>query len=401
MQTVGIDIVDNNRIKKILDKNRDSFYNRIFTGKEIQYIVSKNNDHKTVAGLFSVKESISKAVGTGIGKLSWKDVEIYHDKNGKPGVKYETANKFLEGIESIEISISHEKEYAISTAIINWNNQDIIKIPTELKGLLIERKKDSHKGSYGKVGVFAGSKGMVGANYLTCMAALRTGSGIVYSIVPKELVDIMSNKFIEVIVKEIPEQDMILNLVKETDGLAIGPGLGNNKNITSMVKELLLNYEKPIVLDADGINCISRYPDILKQRKGITIITPHPGELAKLINKDIKEIQENRVFYSKYVSKKYNIITLLKGYNTIVTDGDSLYINHTGNPGMSTAGCGDVLTGIIISFICQGIDPMDSVKLGAFVHGLAGDKASEVKGENGMIASDILNYIPETIKKIL
>lgn len=401
MQTTGIDIVDNNRIKKILETNPDRFYSRLFTEEEIQYIVDKNHDHKTVAGLFSVKESISKAIGTGIGKVSWKDVEIYHDENGKPMVRFNKSNEFLKGIETIEISISHEKEYAISTAFINWNNEPNINIPPEVRGILKERKKDTYKGSYGKVGIVAGSKGMVGANYLASMAALRTGSGLVYSLVPSELFDTMSNKFIEVIVKEISDADKILDLIKGIDGLVIGPGLGIDNKKTNMVKDLLLCYDNSIVLDADGINCINDNPDILKLRKGVTIITPHPGELAKLLNKSIKEIQDNRVFYSKYTSNKYNIITILKGHNTIVTDGDSVYINSTGNPGMATAGSGDLLTGIIISLICQGISPIHSGILGTYIHGLAGDLAIMDKGEYGLIASDILEYIPEAIKRLL
>lgn len=401
MQTTGIDIVDNNRIKKILETHPDSFYNRIFTEWEIQYIKKKDYDYKSIAGLFSVKESISKAIGTGIGKVSFKDIEIYHDEFGKPKVRFNKSNEYLKEIVNIEISISHEKNYAISIAIVNWNNIEQTEIPPEIKGILKERKKDSHKGTYGKVGIIAGSKGMSGANYLSSMAALRTGSGLVYSLVPSELVHIMSNKFIEVIVKEIGENNEILELVKDTDGLAIGPGLGIDNNKINMVRDLLLCYDNPIVLDADGINCLADNPEILKSRKGITIITPHPGELAKLLNKSVKEIQENRIFYSKYTSNKYNIITLLKGYNTIVTDGASVYINSTGNPGMATAGSGDLLTGIIISFICQGISPMNSGILGAYLHGLAGDMASLDNGEYGLISSDILEYIPQALKKLL
>lgn len=393
--------MDNNRIRKILNKRRDSFYSRIFTESELQYIQGNNKDYKTVAGLFAAKEAISKAIGTGIGKLSWKDMEISHNKNGKPIININPSNAFFPKIDNIEISISHEKDYAIGFALVKWNNDLDINIPIEVKGILKAREKDSHKGTYGKVGIIAGSKGMVGANYLSSMAALRTGSGLVYSLVPSELVDIMSNKFIEVIVKEIKEDTNVLELVKGVEGLAIGPGLGIDNKKTNMVRDLLLYYDNPIVLDADGINCLADNPEILKSRKGATIITPHPGELAKLLNKSIKEIQENRIFYSKYTSNKYNIITLLKGNNTIVTDGDSVYINSTGNPGMATAGSGDLLTGMIISFICQGISPINSAMLGAYVHGLAGDMASLDNSEYGLISSDILEYIPKAMKKLI
>lgn len=384
-----------------MNKRRDSFYSRIFTESELQYIQGNNKDYKTVAGLFAAKEAISKAIGTGIGKLSWKDMEISHNKNGKPIININPSNAFFPKIDNIEISISHEKDYAIGFALVKWNNDLDINIPIEVKGILKAREKDSHKGTYGKVGIIAGSKGMVGANYLSSMAALRTGSGLVYSLVPSELVDIMSNKFIEVIVKEIKEDTNVLELVKGVEGLAIGPGLGIDNKKTNMVRDLLLYYDNPIVLDADGINCLADNPEILKSRKGATIITPHPGELAKLLNKSIKEIQENRIFYSKYTSNKYNIITLLKGNNTIVTDGDSVYINSTGNPGMATAGSGDLLTGMIISFICQGISPINSAMLGAYVHGLAGDMASLDNSEYGLISSDILEYIPKAMKKLI
>ncbi len=401
MQTTGIDIVDNNRIKKLLENSRESFYNRVFTENELQYIESKNHNYKTVAGLFSAKESISKAIGTGIGKISFKDVEILHDENGKPEVMYNRSNQYLKGIENIQISISHELNYAISIAIVNWEYKVNIEVPSEIKGLLNKRNKDSHKGSYGKVGIIAGSIGMTGANYLASTAALRSGSGLVYSLIPNELVPILSTKFIEVIIKEIKDYDNILELTKDMDGLTIGPGLGIEEKKTKMVKELLLNYNKPIVLDADGINCIADDPEILKRRQGTTIITPHPGELAKLLSKSIDEIQENRIYYAKYTSNKYNIITILKGHNTVITDGKDLHINQTGNPGMSTAGSGDVLTGIIISLICQGISGINSGILGAYIHGLAGDMASEYYGEYGLIASDILEYIPKAMKKII
>lgn len=401
MQTTGIDIVNNNRIKEIIEKNQNSFYNRIFTENELQYIQGKNHDYKTIAGLFSAKESISKAIGTGIGKISFKDIDINHDYNGKPFVRFNKENPYFKSINSIEISISHEKDYAISIAIVNWNNQQKIWIPEEIKGTLKKRKKDTHKGSYGKVGIIAGSKGMTGANYLTSMAALRTGSGLVYSFVPEDLVNIMSNKFIEVIVKEIPENNNILKQVKELDALALGPGLGISKNKIEMVRELILCYDNPIVLDADGINALANDPEVLKERKQITIITPHPGELAKLLNKSLNEIQENRLYYAKYTSNKYKVITLLKGHSTIVTDGDLVYINSTGNPGMATAGSGDVLTGIIVSLICQNINGLDSAILGTFIHGLAGDLASLSKGEYGLIASDILEYIPKAMKALL
>ena len=190
-----------------------------------------------------------------------------------------------------------------------------------------------------------------------------------------------------------------LELINSMDGLVLGPGLGQGEDIKVLIRDILTQYKGPIVLDADGINAIDDHR-ILSNRSGITIITPHPGELARLIDEDIKEIQEHRIFYSKYTSNKYNVIIVLKGNETIIIDDDMIYKNTTGNPGMATAGSGDVLSGMIISFICQGINPFKACKLAVYSHGLAGDMAKEEKGEYGLIASDILNNIPKALSVI-
>lgn len=186
------------------------------------------------------------------------------------------------------------------------------------------------------------------------------------------------------------------------DVLAIGPGIGVDESRTKLVNAILSTFQKPVVLDADGINCISiNNPGALLNRKADTIITPHPGELSKLLKINIDTIQKSRIEYSKNVSNRYNIITVLKGANTIVTNPrGNLFINSTGNPGMATAGSGDVLTGVIASFIGQGIPSYDAAILGVYCHGLAGDLAKSDKGEYGMISRDILANIPYSIKKV-
>lgn len=401
MLRTGVDIVQISRIKEILDTKRESFYHRIFTESEIEYIMSKNHNEKTVAGLFAAKEAISKVFGTGIGKIGWKDFEILHDENGRPYVELgkDIKNKNECKFKYIEISISHEKEYAVSFAL-GYGEYNIY-IPDDIKGILQKRKLDTHKGTYGRIGIIGGRKGMTGSIYLASNAALRSGSGLVYSIVDKDLVEIMSMKFIEVIVRGASSIDDYLDAIKDLDGLCIGPGFGVDESRRNIVKEILRTYQGPIVLDADGINCIADDPNILLERRGSTVITPHPGELARLLGKSVKEIQENRTFYSKYTSEKYNVINILKGHKTIVAYKNKIYVNGTGNPGMATAGSGDILSGMIISFICQGIDIMNSCILAVYSHGLAGDFAKIQKGEYGLIASDILEMIPKALTTIL
>lgn len=409
----GVDIVDVYRIEEIMKNKKDKFYMKIFTPDEIKYIESKNDNPQTVAGIFAAKEAISKLLGTGIGNVNWKHIEILHSKKGKPYVKlYSEGMKVCNqlGIDELHLSISHERDYAIAFAVGYGKNMKVL-VPEYIKRILPKREEDSHKGTFGRIGIIAGSKGMTGAAYMSSMAALRSGSGLVYTIVPRSLGEILSIKLTEAIIKPIEDQDTgyftmdsvqdIMDIIKDMDAIAIGPGIGVDEERAELLRSILLEYENPIVVDADGINLISLDPTVLFDRQGHTIITPHPGELSRLLEVSIGDIQKNRLEYSKLTSNKYNVITVLKGANTLVasTRGD-IYTNPTGNPGMATAGSGDILTGMIASFIGQGINPYDAAILGVYCHGLAGDLASRDKGEYGMIAMDILDSIPYSIKKL-
>lgn len=408
----GVDIVYISRIEKLMRNKKDRFYNRIFTPDEIKYIEEKNHSPQTAAGIFAAKEAISKLLGTGIGKINWKHIEILHEEEGKPYVNlYDEALKFSGqlGIDEFSLSISHEKEYAIAFATGYGKNKGVVS--KNIKGMLPRRDKFSHKGTFGRIGIISGSLGMTGATYLSSMAALRTGSGLVYSIVPDSLKEVLSIKLTEAIIKPVEDRStghftmdsfqQIIHIIEGMDAIAIGPGMGVDEERVELVRKILLEYKKPVILDADGINLISLDPTILMDRQGDTIITPHPGELSRLLGVSIGEIQKERVEYSKLTSNKYNVITVLKGANTLVTDGkEKVYKNNTGNPGMATAGSGDVLTGMITSFIGQGISPYEGAVLGVYCHGLAGDLASRDKGEYGMIARDILDNIPYSIKKL-
>ncbi len=394
---VGIDIIKTERIKNILEKNKSGFYRRIFTDSEISYI--ENKDFKTAAGLFAAKEAISKLLGSGIGDIAFKDIEIIHEEKGKPGVNIKGKLKemlYLQGLNLIELSISHEEDYAIAYALGYKGDEEII-VPDELKGILRKRDSNTHKGDYGRVGIIGGSRGMTGAPYLASMAALRSGAGLVYNIVPDEIHDIMSIKHTEVIVKGYSNIEGCLNHIKGLDTIVLGPGMGVSEEKKELVKAILKNYKKTLVLDADGINLIDDNM-VLYTREGETIITPHPGEMARLLGIDTKEIQGNRIKYSKYSSEKYNVISILKGHETICTYKGQIYLNSTGNPGMATAGSGDILSGIIAGFMAQSIEPFKASKLGVYVHGLAGDMAIQEKGEYGLIASDILECIPNAVK---
>lgn len=278
-----------------------------------------------------------------------------------------------------------------------------------MRKLLKKRDENSHKGDYGKVAIIGGSVELTGAAYLAAMASLRTGSGYVYSLIPASLQTIMSIKLTEAIIKPVQDggtghfimdslQD-ILKDIKGMDAIALGPGMGVDANRTFLVKEIVKNARVPIVLDADAINCISDDTDALKDHKTSIVITPHPGELARFLDISIEKLEEKRVYYSELVAKKHNIIVVLKGHRTVVASPrQGIYINETGNPGMASAGSGDVLTGMIASLMGQGIRAFDAAKLGVHLHGIAGDLAKEEMGEYGMIARDIIRNLPLAIK---
>lgn len=283
------------------------------------------------------------------------------------------------------------------------------KIPSGIKRLLPCRKPDAHKGDFGHVLVIAGSLGMTGAAALASMGALLSGSGLVTLGIPKSLNPILEVKLTEVMTKPLDETSgqslsaaalpKILEFSKKIDCAAIGPGLSGNFSTERLVKRLIISLNKPIVLDADGINALKGDASILRSAKAPIVITPHIGEMSRLISLPRDKIVKAKEKVAKKFANQYNVVCVLKGYRTVVADPKGkVYVNLTGNPGMATGGAGDVLTGMIASFIGQGIKPFDAAKMGVFLHGFAGDLAAEEKGEVSLIASDILNKLPDAIK---
>ncbi|HNX90460.1 MAG TPA: NAD(P)H-hydrate dehydratase [Candidatus Omnitrophota bacterium] len=277
-------------------------------------------------------------------------------------------------------------------------------------GKIPVRKADSHKGDFGKVCVIAGSGGMTGAAYLCSQAAMRSGSGLVTTAIPASLNYILAAKLTEVMTLPLSEnraqalsakaKKPLLSFIDKCDVVAMGPGLGQHLDTPVLVRELVLHINKPLVLDADGINALKGNTRYLKKRKNKTVITPHAGEMAGLLKKDVKFVQSQRSEIAKIVAKDTGAVVCLKGHRTVVASpsGD-IYVNETGNSGMSTGGAGDLLTGMIASFIGQGVDEYSAVISAVYLHGLAGDLAAEKIGPFSMIATDILNYLPQAFQR--
>jgi len=272
-----------------------------------------------------------------------------------------------------------------------------------------KRRQAAHKGDFGHTLVIAGSSGYTGAAYLASQAALLSGSGLVTLAVGRSLYEIMAGKLTEVMVRSFFEtKDFSLSLLAEKEllafsekcnALAIGPGISQNKETQHLVRNLIAKVNKAVVLDADGITALAGHLDILKNIKSPVILTPHPGEMARLTGKDAEEIQRARKDVAAGFSREYNTTLVLKGHDTVVASpGGECYINETGNPGMATGGTGDVLTGIIAGFLAQGVAPFEAAALAVYFHGLAGDLAAKEKGVLSLTASDLLNKLPEVLK---
>lgn len=280
-----------------------------------------------------------------------------------------------------------------------------------LSGCIKPRNANGHKGTYGRVFIAAGSKGMEGAGLLAAKASLRSGAGIVELGVPLGAFDTVRGVNAEVITRGLHDDgegrlgsnssDEIISGTREASVLLMGPGIRNTSEVKEAVFSVIEKCEKPAVFDADALNVISQEPSILLQRPNATIITPHPGEMARLMGIDTSEVQRNRLEAAENFAQKYKVIVVLKGHDTIIASpvGET-WINPTGNPGMGTAGSGDVLGGVIAGLLAQGMSPVEAAVCGAYVHGAAGDRAAEKYGQMGMIASDIIEYIPHTIMDI-
>jgi NAD(P)H-hydrate epimerase len=281
---------------------------------------------------------------------------------------------------------------------------------SHISALLPSRPQDAHKGHFGHVLVVAGSTGKSGAAALTALACLRAGAGLVTLAAPRSVQPLLASKLTEVMTFPLPEtgegtisleaEKVLKELAEGKDAVAIGPGLTTRGETLELVRKFLPSVSAPVIVDADAIHALGERFDILRGRKGPTLLTPHPGEMAGLLRKTSKEVQDRRIETVQEFCSRQNCFLVLKGAYTLVGGPDGrVFINPTGNPGMATAGSGDVLTGIIAGFSAQGLDPLSAAKAGVFIHGLAGDLAAHEIGEAGLIAGDIIDRIPRGVKR--
>lgn len=274
------------------------------------------------------------------------------------------------------------------------------------------RDPDGHKGTYGRVLVVAGSRGMSGAAVLCGSAALRGGAGLVTVAGPADVQPVVAAGHPCYMTAGLPADpdgrladgavDPLLKLAAAADVLAVGPGLGRSPAVAAAVHALFNLADKPIVLDADGLNALDRpSADLFARRAAATVLTPHPGEFARLTGAAVADIQRDRERGAAEFARQSGVVLLLKGHRTVVTDGSRVYVNATGNPGMATGGTGDVLTGVIAALIGQKLGGFEAAALGAWVHGRAGDLAAADLGQVALTAKDLLDYLPRAFREVV
>jgi ADP-dependent NAD(P)H-hydrate dehydratase / NAD(P)H-hydrate epimerase len=281
----------------------------------------------------------------------------------------------------------------------------------EIGWLVPRRQRDTHKGTYGHLLVMAGSRGKTGAAILACRAAMRTGAGLVTLAAPRSLNDIFASSLVEVMTEPLRDSvdeereplsdDDWRRMLERKSAFLFGPGIGVTDTTRNTLRWLLRNLNMPWVIDADGLSNLALDLDRLRDAKTPPVLTPHPGEMARLLGTDNASVNQNRVKVAREFATKHRCHLVLKGARTVIATAEGkVFINPTGNPGMASGGMGDVLAGILAALLAQGFAPQDAMKLGVYLHGFVGDQVARAKGEIGLIASDLVEQLPAGLRDL-
>ncbi len=322
----------------------------------------------------------------------------------KPGLLVHGASELTGPVEVAQIGIDPAllEQYAPSQTIVDWDMVQACFMPRAL---------DSHKGTYGRLLTVCGSVGMAGAALLAMRAAQRSGVGLVTAAMPRSLYPIAAGQNLEAVYRLVPEtpeglvaaeaRHLLREEMKQATAILCGCGLGQGASVTAVVEDVLAQASCPVVLDADGINAAAGHIHIGKTARVPVVVTPHPGEMARLAGCRVDEVQQNRVELARQFAEEQQVVVVLKGYQTVIAaPGRSVLLNTTGNPGMAAAGSGDVLAGIVASLMAQGMEPAQAAMCGVYLHGLAGDRAAARLSQHAMQPSDLTEELGGLFSKL-
>jgi hydroxyethylthiazole kinase-like uncharacterized protein yjeF len=398
VQRIGVDAVSVDRIALAVRRSGPGFLNKAYTPAEQAYCAG---NAERLAGRWAAKEAVIKCFdGTGI-CFPRRRIEVLPGPKGAPRVRLLGDHRNAR----VEVSITHHSGLAVATAHLEMPELVDELLPAPDAVLLPDRPRDAHKGTFGTAVVLAGSLGFTGAAYLASTAAARTGAGLVRLLVGDTIYPILAAKCTEVMATPVPEvapgaighaaYDSIQRQLANAEVGVVGPGLGRDSSTWRLVLDLALHAKCPLVIDADGLNALAVSPRSKGKLGKNRVLTPHPGELARLTGKTIDAIAADRTSAAGKAAKEWGAIVVLKGAHTIVAhpDGRTSEDPHE-VPALATGGTGDVLAGIIGGLIAQGSDTFSAAVTGVYIHAAAGRRISQRLGESGLLASDLLLEIP-------
>ncbi len=401
MQRIGVDAVAVERIALAVKRSGEGFLTKVFTPAEVAYCAG---NAERLAGRWAAKEAVIKCFdGTGI-CFPRRKIEVLPGPMGAPRVRFlGDARGAL-----VEVSITHHGGLAVATSHLEMPDAgdvmtDLLPAPDAVS--LPERPKDAHKGTFGTLVVIAGSLGFTGAAYLTATAAARSGAGLVRLLIGETIYPILAAKVTEVMATPVAEvapgaighaaHDSILRQLNEASAGVIGPGLGRDRSTWRLVVDIAMHAECPLVIDADGLNALA---DLTRGKRRLgprRVLTPHPGEMARLTGKTAEQINADRPGAARKAAKEWGAVVALKGAHTIVAHPDGRCSEDPHEvPALASGGTGDVLAGLIGALLAQGSDPYTAAVTGVYVHASAGRRIAHRLGDSGLLASDLLAEIP-------
>jgi hydroxyethylthiazole kinase-like uncharacterized protein yjeF len=399
----GIDVLAIERMELAVDRSGDGFLARAFTPAELAYCRGRP---ERLAGRWAAKEAVIKCFdGTPI-CFPRRRIEVLPAPGGGPRVRLLGGDPMGA---AVWVSISHQAGVAIATAALEMPEPEERPLPPPPDARLPERPADGHKGTFGTVVVVAGSRGLTGAAYLSSSASVRAGAGLVRLLVAERIYPIVAVKCTEAMATPVPEAapgaigeaalpEIAGQLQRASAGL-IGPGLGRDPSTWRLVLDLVRQAGCPLVLDADGLNALADAPDVLAGLGGNRVLTPHPGEMARLVRRPTREVQAARREIASAAAREWGAVVVLKGAHTLVAAPDGRISEDAHEvPALASGGTGDVLGGLVAGLIAQGSDPYTAAVTGVYVHAEAGRRLQTRLGAAGVLASELLPEIPVVMK---
>ncbi len=398
VQRIGVDAVSVDRIALAVRRSGRGFLVKVYTPAELEYC---RDDPERLAGRWAAKEAVIKCFdGTGI-CFPRRRIEVLPGPAGAPRVRLLGNDRGAR----VEVSITHHSGLAVATSHLEMPDESEHLLPAPDAVVLPQRPRQAHKGTFGTVVVLAGSLGFTGAAYLAATAAARSGAGLVRLLVGESIYPILAAKCTEVMATPVPEvapgavghaaYDSVLRQLADAEAGVIGPGLGMDRSTWRLILDLAPHAGCPLVLDADALNALADSPRMKGRLGRNRVLTPHPGEMARLTGKTIEAIGADRIGAARAAAREWGAVIALKGARTVVAHPDGRCSEDPHEvPALATGGTGDVLAGVIGALIAQGLDAYAATVTAVYVHAAAGRRVSQRLGDSGLLASDLLPEIP-------